>query len=400
MQEVSAADLERLRSGAPPMDPGLLEAMTAGEEVWLNPFVQHYLNQHIPSGGSKVKVIVGPRGSGKTHMLRRIQHEAIKLGYTAVFLSAREETWRLGDVVSLYRAIASQIDREELLRGVSLLVARRLGYGPEDYDGSGSILPLMVEQERHPIEIARREIRKAAGQAFAGGDMTASFHTFLYTIIAHHMMDHQQAVLDACWKWILGEKLDPAERNLTKLFDRLTKPSARVWFYSLIRLLRLSRKTGLVILMDDFEALTERDPETGRFRYTPNAAKDAFELIRQLIDDVELLEHFLLVIGVRPEAVLDEKRGIRSYEALWMRLQSGLIQTSCFNPLADMVDLESHNRAAGGDAFPEAAVSRLRTAMEAHGYVFRFARVEPSDHDSPLVKAVKQTAGMMQKVRS
>jgi len=38
--------------------------------------------------------------------------------------------------------------------------------------------------------------------------------------------------------------------------------------------------------------------------------------------------------------IQDEKRGFVSYDALWMRLQTGLVQKK-FNPLADMIDADA-----------------------------------------------------------
>jgi len=387
-------DLALLRKGQPPSDESWLEDMTVGREVWLEPVREHYLGNYIREGGSKVKVLVGGEGSGKSHLLYCVAADARKLNYLTVLLSAREASWKLSDVASLYKAVAARVDREELLRGISRRVAEKLGYDADRYDGSGSILPLLVEQEGLPRDIAQREVRQAAAKAFRDCDLSPPFYTLAYTLVANRMLSEQPVVLEACWKWLLGEKLEPAEKSAARLYDRLIKSSARVWLYSLIRLLRLSGKAGIVVLLDNLEAITERDPETGRFRYTPNAAKDAFELIRQLIDDVELLEHFLLVLSARPEVVEDERRGFKSYEALWMRLQTGLVSTPHFNPWADMVDVDAHAAAAGGEDFVQSVARRLEEALRSRGIKRRYRDGPPPAAATPLRQRVMETALM------
>jgi hypothetical protein len=122
--------------------------------------------------------------------------------------------------------------------------------------------------------------------------------------------------------------------------------------------------------------LTERDPETGRFVYTPNQVKDACELFRQMIDDVELLNGFLLVLAGKDSVIEDERRGFKSYEALWMRLQTGLVPSDRFNPLADIVDTNKH-LAAQGAGFPQAVSSHLIDTLKDVGYERRYREPMP-----------------------
>lgn len=99
-----------------------------GRSVWLDTFQQHYLYNYIAAGGSKVKVLVGREGSGKTHLLRCAGTDAAALGYAVVYLSAREVSHRLNDLPNLYRAICQKIDKQGLIKGLCRTIAARLGY--------------------------------------------------------------------------------------------------------------------------------------------------------------------------------------------------------------------------------------------------------------------------------
>ncbi|MGQ9698056.1 MAG: BREX system ATP-binding domain-containing protein [Armatimonadota bacterium] len=387
--------LQQLRQGEPPDDPEYLRDMTVGRELWLDRFCEHYLESFIRQGGSKVKVLVGGAGCGKTHLLRCVEADAKARGYVVVFLDLEDVSWRLSNIVELYKAVAACVNREELVRGLCRRVARELGYGTEEeYDGSGSILPLLVEREGLLKTKAHRELRQAISKVVGNDDLSMPFRTLAFTLLQMRMAGQSANDVDACWRWLAGEQLDAAEQKRTYLYERLTRSNGRVWLYSLIRLLRLSGKAGVIVIMDNVGAMLKRNPETGRFLYTPNAIKDTCELIRQLIDDIELLRHFMLILSGRRELITDERRGFRSYEALWMRLQSGLAQTMHFNPWADIVDVDNHYKALGGDALGSDVAKRLKQWLEDKGYPLRYNDSATASNGSSLRGAIKEIASM------
>lgn len=104
--QINESDIQDIRLGQPPVNDELLTRMTLGRELWLERVREYYLVNYIASGGSKVKVLVGSEGSGKTHLLRCVQHDAKTLGYETVYLCARDyDDYRLNNLPSLYRAI-------------------------------------------------------------------------------------------------------------------------------------------------------------------------------------------------------------------------------------------------------------------------------------------------------
>ena len=385
-------DLAALRSGQPPYSSEWLEKMTLGREVWLDVFQRHYLSNYIAAGGSKVKVLVGGEGAGKTHLLRCLEADARKQGYASVFLSAREMASRINDLPNLYRNIYWGIDSEALIRGLCMSVATRLGYGPEHYRGEDRLLPLLMA-DGLPRYDAEREIRNAAVKMFKEVDFGPSFFTFAYTVAYDGLTSGlDSALFQLRLKWLSGEKLEKAEQQETGLLEQLQRVNARYWLNSLIKLLGQAGMPGLVVLIDDLEAITERSTETGRYLYTPNAIKDTCELFRQMIDDVELLNGLLVVLAGRRSIVEDERRGFKSYEALWMRLQTGLVPSTRFNPFADIVDVDSHYRAVGGD-FSCRLAEHLPRFLQGLGYERSTREILPEFWgDSPLRQVVRENA--------
>ncbi|MEM1684680.1 MAG: DUF2791 family P-loop domain-containing protein [Thermostichales cyanobacterium HHBFW_bins_127] len=378
---------QALRQGIPPEDPDFLGRMTLGRELWLDYVQNFYLQGLIANGGSKVKVIVGPAGSGKSHLLRAVLRDAQALGYATIELSAQQLV--LNDLVGFYQTLVGQLDLEALVRGLGAAVIRALGYDPSTMADQRQFAHILREQEGLDPEQAGRHIRKATTSLLAGQDLGASFRTFVYDVILNRLAHLQEEPIRLALMWLRGEKLERQHKQALHLYEKLQPSNARYWLNALIRLLRLAGIPGLVVALDDMHALAAHQPGSRRYRYSPQAAKDICEFLRQLIDDSELLGHFLLLIAGRPEMIEDEKRGFKSYDALWMRLQTE-ISSSQFNPLADLVDSDRHFQAQGKD-FSQRLSQHLCHLAQEQGYALS-SPVPPPAQYHPLRACVIATA--------
>ncbi len=395
--KIDELDLEDLKSGVPPSNGELLAAMTQGRTDWLDRFQEHYLYNFIGRGhGSKVKVLIGGEGTGKTHLLRCVEQDARALGYAAAYLSLRELDYRLNNIPILYRAIVGQIDKEALVRGLCRCVANTLGYGEDEYDGSERLLPLLVEREGWAVNDARKQIRTAIGQAFRDLDIGPAFTTFCFLAAAARMVNGQEEPLRTALRWLSGEKLDLGDRKATNLFETLQKSNARAWLNSLIQVLNIAGMTGLVVLIDDLDEIIGPVAAGSRHLYSTNAIKDTYELFRQLIDDADLLNGFVLLMAGRKEMVEDLKHGFKSYEALWMRLQSGLTPGRYFNPYCDIVDLDLYAAVQSTD-FPLQVAAALGRLLQEAGFRRRYQEVPDLNGHSQLRARVMETAMLMER---
>jgi len=266
-----------------------------------------------------------------------------------------------------------------------------MGYSIERYDGKSKLLPLLIEEGRGQND-AGREIRKAINDTFKKADLSPSFFTFAVSVTGDRLigLDDTDENIKIAFKWLKGEKLERFEKQRTFLFETLQKSNARYWLNALIKILNFAGTKGLVILLDDLEVLTEK--LDGKFKYTPNAVNDTYELLRQLIDDIELLSNFLLILAGDKVLIDDDKRGLKSYAALWMRLQTGLVPSDRFNPFADMVNIDLHLKSLGED-FHEQVKKRLIELFKVSG-LKRDGNIQTPDlsGNSLLRSAVIETA--------
>jgi hypothetical protein len=359
-------DLLKLQNGQPPDNEKFIMDVTLGKEKWLDHFFEHLLGRYIVHGGSKVKLLVGDTGCGKTHLLKYIKYKAENEGYEVISLTARNASLKLNDITEFYKTIAANIDKEKIISGFCIKVAERLGYAAGIYDGKHTLLPLLMNDGITRYD-AEREIRNAVARVIKEAGFSPSFSAYSFIISRDRMVSGADESTSIANKWLSGEKLERYERQTTSLFEPLQKSNARYWLNSLIKLLNFSEIKGLIVQIDDMESLTEKSEESKRFLYTPNAIKDVCELIRQIIDDVELLNRFVLILAGQRSIIEDEKRGFRSYEALWMRLQSGLVPSKKFNAYSDIVDVDKHLETLGYD-FPLRLSEHFMHVLYKHGY--------------------------------
>jgi len=152
--------------------------------------------------------------------------------------------------------------------------------------------------------------------------------------------------------WIRGEKIASPYKRSSMLHETLAKHNARSWLYSLVEILKFMGYKGVIILLDQFEAILPKSEAV--VHYTPMRRNDVYELIRQLIDDMDFFPNTLIVISGSREIFEDEKHGLASYHALWMRIQPGFEQLQNLNVYSDLIDsdLIFHNMQLNGQMEP------------------------------------------------
>jgi hypothetical protein len=130
-----------------------------------------------------------------------------------------------------------------------------------------------------------------------------------------------------------------ALRKLGLSPSRITKYNARHMLRSLIEVIRLAGYKGLAVAVDDMDMLTETS-SLEEIRYTKMRREDSYESIRELIDGIDTFSHFMVVFAFDKILLEDESKGLKSYQALWMRIQNEIVADRV-NGFADIIDLDS-----------------------------------------------------------
>jgi hypothetical protein len=254
-----------LRGEAP--GPGaILDRITTGLDSLTTFLSEQYLREYIPLGGSKIKFATGRPGCGKTHFSQVMLDQAKALGYLTAGFSART-VW-LHDFREIYLNILEQCGIERVLRDCADQITRELGYDPAQI-GEGQKLMDYLSERGEGDAISKGEIRNALRRFFTRNPMLDSCFAACCSLLTGDLLGHptlEPASRDLILAFMNGDKsVRLAQlRALGLSPTSVTRYNARHLLRSLAEVVHLGGHPGLLIVIDDMEALLNRAlPEIG-----------------------------------------------------------------------------------------------------------------------------------------
>ena len=356
----------------PPEIPGRAEALepysilsaeklTCGIRFLTDFWREKYFQEFIRNGGSKIKFICGRQGSGKTHFLRLITSIAREENYKTVQFSAKD-IW-MHDFKEIYIEIFRQCDIMECLKAASRHLIQEMGFDYRDIPEGMKFIDYL-SQNNMGDALNKREIRSQLRQIFLDNPMLDNNFSLACSMLTGSILGYpvlEEQNRDLLLAWLEGDRSVKLSqlRALDFYPSRITKYNARHMLRSLAELVRMGGYSGLFIAVDNLEILISRS-SLEPLHYTKMKREDTYESIRQLIDDIDSMKNIMFVYAFDRELIDNENAGLKSYQALWMRIQNEILGER-FNRFADMVDLD---RLAAQEYTPEVIVSISRSLAD------------------------------------
>ena len=340
--ESRTAGLERLLQGQAPNQSDLLDEITVGLDSLTGFLNEQYLQSYIPEGGSKIKCVTGRPGCGKTHFSQVMLKAAEAAGFLTVSFSAKK-VW-LHDFREIYLEILRQCGIERVLSGCANQIIREMGYDPDAIVPGKSLMDYLAERgEGDPL--SKGEIRITLRRYFSRNPRLDNTFAGCCQLLTGGLLGHpllENANRDLILGYLHGDKSVKLSqmRALGLSASGITKYNARHLLRSLCEVVRLAGYKGLMIVIDDMETLLNRAPGDA-VRYTKLRREDTYESIRQLIDYIDSMRNVMFLLCFRRELMDDDSYGMKSYQALWMRVQNEVVSTR-FNRFADIIDLDRY----------------------------------------------------------
>lgn len=356
---------------------------------------EKYLQEYIKDGGSKIKFVTGRPGSGKTHFLRLMTEIAQQEQYKTAQFSAKD-IW-LHDFKDIYVEIFRQCDVMGCLEVVSHQVICQMGYDYNEIPEGQRFIDYLSQIDAGDA-LTRREIRTLLRKTFLDNPLmdnnfALACSMLTGSILGYPVLEEQNKGL--LLSWLEGDRSIKLSqlRALDFYPSRITKYNARHMLRSLAELVHMGGFAGLFVTIDDLEILTSRSSlET--IHYTKVKREDTYESIRQLIDDIDSMKNIMFVYAFDRELLDNENAGMKSYQALWMRIQNEIVGEQ-FNRFADMIDMD---RLAVQEYTPEVIVAiSERIAQEQNSISARPLSLE--DAQELIERARTGAVGILQLIQ-
>ena len=329
-----------------PARPSILSRAGEGEmgvtaEAWLELIDREYLREFVSGGGSAVKFVEA--GAGQ---LDEIQARLAALAEQHGLASCRIDASRtkLHMIQDVFFAVSRSLDWPAMAQGFVEALVTKQSYRWPRVGGSVTFQDVAVYNEID-VRLFRRDLNRwLTDDVMRDRSMSEDFRIAMATLSRTRLEPDETdvGVTAPVLEWLRGELRAISALRETYITAKITRHNGRAMLRSLCRWLRLCGRKGICVMLDIRQVLRTGTALAEGLRYTPAAVIDAFEVLRQLIDDAETFEG-LLVVVLADEALtgLDPKRSLNAYDALKMRVWDDVRATGRDNPLATLVRLHS-----------------------------------------------------------
>ncbi len=305
-----------------------------------------YLIDYVSTGGAAVKFVVPADDDTAGAFSSSLHAAASAAGFMSLSVDAVATRVHLMDQV--FFEVARQIDWIALARVAARRAMSDAGYPPPAEFTETEPIGVEALAEHHrvePVELSRdlnRQLQLMIGRDYA---MVQEFRVAMLRLCQAELAtgqvsDAEQAAVIA---WLHGALRQLSLLRSAMIFRRIGRHNARKLFFSTCHWVAANGHAGVVLELDVRRLGFARRPlpeERNGFYYTKTALLDAYELLRQLVDNTDELTKCCVVVIAAPEFLTDEHRGVGAYQALKLRIHDEVRDRARDNPFASLVRLE------------------------------------------------------------
>lgn len=308
---------------------------------WLQLVDSEYLSDFVMEGGAAVKFIVSDERVVET-LKQEIRRQAEAHGLLYARIESTEVKLHL--IHDLFFAISRQVDwtadAQRFVQGL---------FESNSYQWPCPGQPVPLEDLADGNGVDAKILKKEFNQwltktVMHDTGMAQDFRIAIMRLCLNRLVpadgsaDNETPIHD----WLQGKLQKIGPLRAAEMYAKITRHNARAMLRSLCRWLRLAGHNGMILAIDIRQLTRAIPPGFAEVRFTPSAVMDAYEVLRQLIDDIDLFEG-LFVVVMADQAFLgnDPKRSVSAYTALQVRIWDDVKAPAQDNPLAPLVVLNA-----------------------------------------------------------
>ena len=333
---------------------------------WLDLMRREYLRRFVPGGGSAIKFVVGA-DSDLTEIRHSLEGFARDGGLHVVAVNAAST--KIHMIQDVFFAAARSIDWERLAQTWVEELFRSNQYAWPRPGESVALTEVAVANDVDATLLRKQVQQWLAQHIMRENELAQDFRSAMANLCMRRMELGDERATAPVVEWLSGDLRTIAPVRQVPITAKITRHNGRSMLRSLCHWLRMCGVQGLVVTLD-LRQLARTGPKTEAVVwYTPAAIIDAYEVLRQLIDDAESFEGLFLAVLVNPEfRDGDPKRSVSAYRALKERIWPDVHARGHENPLTPMIQIAEGERERSpsfkGELL-EMTYSEARTAIEA-----------------------------------
>ncbi len=305
-----------------------------------------YLDDFVSTGGGAVKFVVPPDDDTAEAFSSSLHAAGANAGFMSLSVDAVATRVHLMDQV--FFEVARQIDWVSLARVAVRRAMSDAGYPPPAeliHTESIDVETLAQHHRVDAVELSRdlnRQLQQMITRDYA---MVQEFRVAMLRLCQAELANGQvsEAERDAVIAWLHGTLRQLSLLRSAMIFRRIGRHNARKLLFSTCHWVACNGHAGVLLEIDVRRLGFARRPlpeERNGLYYTKTALLDAYELLRQLVDNTDELNGCCVVVVAAPEFLTDDHRGVDAYQALKLRIHDEVRDRVRDNPFASLIRLE------------------------------------------------------------
>ncbi|MGH9063922.1 MAG: BREX system ATP-binding domain-containing protein [Acidimicrobiales bacterium] len=313
-----------------------------GVEEYTGFLGEDYLRGYVEGGGAAVKFTVVPDDAVAASLATRLGGLGREAGYVVATVDA--SVTRVHLLEQVFFEVARQVDWDGLAAKTARRALEGAGYPVPPGSAELSLERVAAHHGVDARELKRDVDRDLQGRVYRDYAMVQEFRIAMLRLCQAQLHTgqvadaEQTAVLD----WLKGDLRQISALKSALIFRRIGRHNARQMLFSLAHWLAVNGRSGLLLTLDVRRFGMARRPapeERQGYYYTRGALLDAYEVLRQLVDNTDELAHCFVVVVAAPEFLSDQSRGLNRYQALKLRIFDEVRDRNRDNPFSSLVRL-------------------------------------------------------------
>ncbi len=312
-----------------------------GPTGWLNFIDQEYLRAFVRQGGSAVKFAVPLDDAWRLEIFDGLTRMAGEAGYLVAKIDAAQTKVHMAD--EIFFRTAEQVPWQTLSRRFVAKLAADSGYVWAE-DGDDPLYLRLAERNQVDPQMLLLDLKKEIGnKVFRQRRLSRDFRVAMTHLCIAELSGGQDGAttVGILTDWLTGRNKAASAVKPYHIFRKINRATARFFFESMVRWLRVAAYPGLAVLLDAQRLMLARNPNDLGLFYSKAAVLDTYEVLRQYIDGADNLEGFFMVVVPDVTFLEDAGRGIGAYEALKFRVFDEIRDRNLVNPMASLARISN-----------------------------------------------------------